>query len=117
VSDVAFSGTRRNHDERHARGYYIEVSGSSAGHAGGAYTLSLPAGVPPGNPINVGQTLYGNLSTAANGVCNGGNPVDHWQFTLSPRPGYDGTGFDSASTQLFFLVGGGQEARIVSYGR
>ena len=64
--------------------YYIEVSSSSQGYAGGAYTLSLRPGLPPGTPINLGSTLSGNLSTtAANSRCNGAAPADRWTFTLA----------------------------------
>ena len=40
--------------------YYIEMSSSSTGHVGGAYTLSLQKGLPPGTPITLRQTLSGN---------------------------------------------------------
>jgi hypothetical protein len=107
--------------------YYIEVSSSSTGHAGGAYTLSLQQGLPPGTPISVGQTLSGNLSTtAANGSCNGSAPADRWQFTLSATTTVtleaDSTAFD---TYLCLLdsnnsiraqddnSGGGTNAKIV----
>jgi hypothetical protein len=65
--------------------YYIEVSSESYPFAGGAYTLSLQKGLPPGKPISLGQTLSGNLSAtlAAKGVCNNQNPADRWQFSLS----------------------------------
>jgi hypothetical protein len=64
--------------------YYIEVSSSSPGNAGGAYTLSLQPGLPPGTPISLGSTQSGNLSsTAANGQCNGFAPADRWTFTLT----------------------------------
>ena len=62
--------------------YYIEVS-SAPGTGGGAYTLSLTKGLPPGKAISVGQTLSSTLSSGeAKGACRGGIPADRWQFTL-----------------------------------
>jgi hypothetical protein len=65
--------------------YYIEVSSSSAGNAGGAYTLNLQPGFwPPAPVVALGSTTAGNLSTtAANGVCNSSAPVDRYAFTLA----------------------------------
>jgi tyrosinase len=63
--------------------YFIEVSTVSTGAAGGSYTLSLQPGFPPAIPINLGDTVSGNLSSiAAEGICNFA-PTDRYTFTLA----------------------------------
>jgi hypothetical protein len=88
-----------------AGAYFIEVSSSSSGNAGGAYTLSLQPGPPPGTSISVGNTQPGNLSaTAANGQCFGAIPADRWTFTLSAQStitiGVNSTAFDTYACLL-----------------
>ncbi len=110
--------------------YYIEVSSHSSPFTGGAYTLALKTGLPPGTAISLGQTLSGNLaSSAADGVCAytaGDGPADRWQFSLSATTTITITGTSSVfhptvcllnsanSTQGFNSAGSSGKATLTS---
>jgi len=65
--------------------YYIEVTTGSPGGAGGAYTLSVQTGLPPGIPIAPGETATGTLRNDPKSFCFffDGLPALRYQFDLS----------------------------------
>jgi hypothetical protein len=68
--------------------YFIEAT-SFTGRGTGNYTLSLqPAVIVSPGPIDLGQTVVGNLlSTAPKGQCQfGTTPVDRYSFSFSSPP-------------------------------